>query len=213
MGIFSRKPSAPAPASDSGGTSDTAAIAKSAAKPRPAARPRVRLTPDELKQTHRFSPKEKLIGYGLAAVEAIILTIVTLDNGLSVKERTGLLITLIGLALFGVCVRFTNRLGATMGGMGAVLLWNVNNGGPKDVAFGLQKVTFIFPLIGFVLYLTFASARAKQRLTTERIRSGNLTNPPQAKKQKVDVATSDSQGRALAAKSKRYTPPKTHKKK
>jgi hypothetical protein len=206
MGLFSRKPS----------ESPTGAAPSSvpASKPRPAARPRVRLTPEELKSTHRFNPKEKLIAYGLAAVEAIILTIVTLDKGLSVRERTGLLITLVGLGLFGLCVRFTNRLGATLGGMGAVLLWNVNNGGQKDVAFGLQKVTFIFPLIAFVLFLTFASARAKQRLTTERIRSGTITNPPVAKKPtKSDSAPTDATGREIAAKSKRYTPPKAKKKK
>jgi hypothetical protein len=213
MGLFSRKPApnlSNASSSDASPTADTPTP-----KARPAARPRIRLTPDELKQTHRFSPKEKLIAYGLAAVEAIILTIVTINNGLTAKERTGLLITLVGLGLFGVCVRFTNRLGATMGGMGAVLLWNVNNGGQKDIAFGLQKVTFIFPLIAFVLYLTFASARAKQRLTAQRIALGNITNPPPASRKgsKSEVASSDLTCRELAAKSKRYTPPKAQKKK
>ncbi len=185
-----------------------------AVKAAPVARPRVRLRPEEVKLSNRLTPKEKLAGYGLAAFEVVALTIVSLDKGLTTDERVGLLITLVGLALFGVCVRFTNRLGASLGGLGALLFWTTKNGSAKDLAYGFPKVIYAYPLIGFMLYLTFASARTRQKMMAERIANGDLVNAPTARKStKPDLATTDSSGKSLAPKSKRYTPPKAAKKK
>jgi hypothetical protein len=48
----------------------------------------------------------------------------------------------------------------------------------------------------------------------ERIANGDLVNAPRTpKSSKPNLATTDSTGKSLAPKSKRYTPPKAQKKK
>jgi hypothetical protein len=192
MGLLSRSPKSETAKSDT---------PKPAAAPR-TARPRIRLRPAELKESNRLTKNEKLVGYAFAALGVIAVTAVALRGGLVAEERWRYPLIVVGFALFGVCVRYTNRMGASFGAAGAFLLWVT--GYPKEYL-------LVYPLMGFMLYLTFASSKSRQKIMAERAAAGDFVNGPvdrQRAKGKPQTAATDAAGRAFAAKSKRYTPPK-----
>jgi hypothetical protein len=169
--------------------------------PRPA-RPRIRLRPEELRRSNQLTQKEKLAGFGLAGLGVIAITIIALRGGLQREEQWRYPLIVVGLALFGVCVRFTNRMGASFGACGALMLWTISY--PKEFIVA-------YPLMGYLLYLTFASSKARQKIMAERAEAGDFANPVderRAARNKPETAKADSTGREFAAKSKRYTPPK-----
>jgi hypothetical protein len=173
-------------------------------EPRPvrASRPRIRLRAEELKASNRLTQKEKMVGFALAGLGVIGITIIAVRGGVVDEERWRYPLIVVGLALFGVCVRYTNRMGASFGACGALMLWTVSY--PREFIVA-------YPLMGYLLYLTFASSRSRQKIMADRAAAGDFANPAderRAARSKPTTATEDATGRQLASKSKRYTPPK-----
>ncbi len=205
MGLFDRLSKSPA------GTEVSAAQpAKKAARGAVQRGPKIRLRPEEMKQTNVLGEKEKLAGYAIAAIEAVVVVFVARKGGINSDDRISIPLMFMMLALFAVCVRFTNRMGATLASTGAVVMWIAR--------FPLDMI-FAYGLMGYMLYLSLASMKSRQKIMAQRAAAGDYADGvaearSAAKKSaaKPDYAATDAAGRALASKSSRYTPPKAKKK-
>jgi hypothetical protein len=191
-------------------------VDKTAAKATKAARggvqrgPKIRLRPEEMKQANTLNSKEKLAGYLIAAIEAAVVVFVARKGpgGINKDDQLSIPLMFMMLTLFAVCVKFTNRTGATLASTGAVVMWIAR--------FPLDMV-FAYGLMGYMLFLSLSSMKARQKIMAQRAAQGDYTDGiAEAKAAKAnpkpDYAATDAAGRALAAKSNRYTPPKAKKK-
>jgi hypothetical protein len=170
--------------------------------------PKIKLRPEEMKRTNQLTDREKLVGYVVAAVEAVVVVFVARKGGINKDDAISIPLMIVVLALFAVCVRFTNRMGVTLAATGAVAMWIARF--PIDIVFA-------YGIMGYMLYLSMASMKSRQKIMAERAAAGDYTDGmAEARKAKAnpkpDYAATDAAGRALAAKSSRYTPPKATKK-
>lgn len=174
-------------------------------------RARIRLRPQELKDTNRITPKEQLAGYAVTSIAAVTVVFVAFKGGLNNDDRLSLPLMAAALIGFAICTWKTNRLGAMLGALGVFAMWAARF--PLDVLFG-------YPLMGYMLYLTLVSTKARQKIQTQRLKDGDLVDGTEearsaraSKAKKPDYATSDGAGKPLPPKSSRYTPPKAQKNK
>jgi hypothetical protein len=198
MGLLSR----------SKNTAAASGEAKKKAPPRPTPA-RVRLRPEELKQSNQINRREQIAGSVVAAVEMGATLFVAFRGGLVGHEKISIPLMAVASIVFVALVWRTNRLGAMLGALGVFILWAMRF--PLDVLWA-------YPLMGYMLYLTLVSTRSRQAIQRRRLAEGDLADGVEearaaraASKSKPTYATNDASGRALPAKSSRYTPPKAKK--
>lgn len=171
-------------------------------------RPRVYLSKEENKEVRRLRPLEKAVAYGLSVYVIIGMTLILWKKYDFASKELWRLAVAAGFAI-ALCLaaRFTDRFFVGLAAMACVYLvpWG------KYFVYGVPLLI----LMGIVM---FQISRQRQAIITDRIARGDYGIDPRtaariAREQKNNPqATTDSSGRALAPKSKRYTPPKGSKK-
>lgn len=177
-------------------------------EPRPArvAKPKIRLRPEELKASMALRAKERLGAYAMGVYMVGAALAITVPGGLKGVETKWLVVGLIMAVLVVVGARFASRFVAIITCVVCSIWpgWTLS----KDKG---RNALFAYPFLAFVLYLTFAMSKARRDITERRVAEGDFGDPAaerRAAKTKVERATVDATGRDLAARSKRYTPPK-----
>jgi hypothetical protein len=176
--------------------------------PRPV-RQRVFLSKEENREVHRLRPLERKIAFGLAAYAAIASSIIHFNQqGTSTVHLWKWTVLMVAAIFFAFAAWRTNRIVVGLGALVCVYLPVVEGAKVASVFFLPLAPLYVFMVWLFV----FKINKDRKAATQARIERGDLgTDYRTASRQSrssTPTATTDAAGRALATKSKRYTPPK-----
>ena len=175
--------------------------------PRPV-RQRVFLSKEENREVHRLRPLERKLAFGLAAYAAIVSSIIHFyQQGSSTVHLWKWTVLMVSAIFFAFAAWRSNRIVVGLGALICVYL-PVVEGAKVASAFFLP----LAPLYVFMVWLfVFKINKDRKAATQARIERGDLGADPRTvsrQSRTTQTATTDAAGRALATKSKRYTPPK-----
>ncbi len=181
---------------------------KKAKAPRPV-RQRVFLSKEENREVHRLRPLERKLAFGLAAYSAIVSTIIHFQQqGSSTVHLWKWSVLMVSAIFFAFAAWRSNRIVVGLGALICVYLPVVEGAKVASVFFLPLAPLYVFMVWLFV----FKINKDRKAATQARIERGDIgIDPRRASRQSrssTPTATTDSAGRALATKSKRYTPPK-----
>jgi hypothetical protein len=176
--------------------------------PRPV-RQRVYLSKEENREVHRLRPLERKIAFGLAAYSAVASSVIHFNQrGTETEHLWRWSVLMVAAMFFAFAAWRTNRIVVGLGALVCVYLPVVEGAKVASVFFLPLAPLYVFMVWLFV----FKINKDRKAATTARIERGDLgTDYRTASRQSRNTgatATTDSAGRALATKSKRYTPPK-----
>ncbi len=172
-------------------------------------RQRVILSKEENREVHRLRPLERKIAFGLAAYSAVASTIIHFNQqGTETVHLWKWSVLMVAAMFFAFAAWRTNRIVVGLGALVCVYLPVVEGAKVASVFF-----LPLAPLYVFMVWLFVFKINKDRKIATQaRIERGDLgtvhRSPSRQSRGATPTATTDAAGRALATKSKRYTPPK-----
>ena len=119
-----------------------------------------------------------------------------------------------GVGITFIAWRFKNRITVIFAAVAPAFATSFLKGG-KDHKAPVAAALLAYPFLALVMYLMLKQSKDRRRFIATRMASGEhdgmkgVASRSREKAKKRDTETHQPDGRAIAAPSKRYTPPKT----